>query len=198
MKSFQMRIAAVALTCLTLIGCTTELDPELFGTAIGDFRMTHLQVTVDDPIVIGLSRKLDDDTLKAALSQSLQQRFSQFEGTGDYVLSVQLVGYVLAQPGIPVLLAPRSLLGMNVSVFVKDNGEYRRLNEEAYRLVTFEDAGGDTVVGSGYTQTAEEQLHEMAENAAVDIEKWMRKNPDWFVAPDPVLSTTGTASDSEG
>lgn len=178
-----MRLAAVLLTCFALFGCTTALHPDVENAPIGDFSLTRLSVRVNDPVVGGLSRKLEDDVLNAALTQSMQSRFGRFDGGGIYLLSVELAGYVLAQPGIPVLLAPRSLLGLNVNAYVLDNGDWRRLNEETYRLVTFEDAGGDTVVGSGYTQSAEEQLAEISDNAAIEIEKWLRENPDWFDAP---------------
>lgn len=180
-----MRLAAVILILLSLVGCTTELPLGQRGTPIGDFNLTQLQVSVKDPIVGGLSRKADDAVFETALNQALHARFDRFDGTGIYTLKVDLVGYVLAAPGIPILLAPRSLLGMNVNVYVFENGAWRRLNAETYKLVTFEDAGGDTVLGSGYTQNAQEQLDELAANAAIEIEKWMRENADWFVAPDP-------------
>lgn len=186
-----MRLALVLLTCFSLLGCTTALSPDIEAAPLGNFSLTRLQVRVEDPVIGGLSRRAEDEVMTAALSEAMQSRFGRFDGDGIYLLSVELVGYVLAQPGIPVLLAPRSLLGMNVNVYVLDDGDWRRLNEETYKLVTFEDAGGDTVIGSGYTQSAEEQLAEMAENAAIDIEKWMREHPEWFTGRAPEDSPTG-------
>lgn len=175
-----MRLAAVLLTCIALMGCTTELDPDSYARPIGDFRLTHLRVNAKAPLVGALSRKASSEDLEAAVTDAVQSRFARFDGPGIYAMTADVAGYVLAAPGIPVLLAPRSLLALNVNLYVLDNGDWRQLNAETNKLVVFEDAGGDTVLGSGYTQSAAEQLAEMSENAAIEIEKWIRDNPDWF------------------
>ena len=56
----------------------------------------------------------------------------------------------------------------------------RRMADRFHAQPVFEDAGGDQVVGSGYTQTADEQLEELASNAAIEIERWLRDNESWF------------------
>lgn len=161
--------------------CTTELDPQVANSGLGDFSLDRVVIVVDEPQQgYVISREADEAYMKAALEQAITSRFARFEGDNSYSIGIKVTGYVLARPGVPVLLAPRSLLGMNVNVY---DDVPRRLNGKPKQLVVFEDAGGDTVVGSGYTQSAEEQLAEMADNAAIEIEKWLRENEDWFGGP---------------
>ncbi|MEM8555593.1 MAG: hypothetical protein AAGF71_12315 [Pseudomonadota bacterium] len=177
------RIMSVALLAL-LLGCTSELEPEVAQSSLEDFSLGRLIVVVDAPGKGALSRTASDDVINASVTNALNAQFGRFDGRGQYILGVKVVGYVLAQPGIPVILAPRSILLMNVLVF---DPAGRKLHDDPKRLTVFEDAGGDTVVGSGYTQSAQEQLDELSSNAAIEIEKWMRENADWFVLP-PELS----------
>ncbi|WP_138466388.1 hypothetical protein [Poseidonocella sp. HB161398] len=183
------RTALALAASLALMGCTTNIAPEIEGRALGDFSLQHLVVIVDDPQKGPMSRGMDDEALKAAVSGAVETRFRRFQGSGQYSIGIKVVAYALAAPGIPVLLAPRSLLGMNVAVFDADQN---RISGDWKQMVVWEDAGGDTVLGSGYTQSAEEQLAELADNAAVEIEKWLRENEDWF-APAAPVAAAGTA-----
>lgn len=174
------------LTCagLLLAACTTELNPRVASSPVGDFRLDRVVVIVEEPTVGALSRRVDNDTLKSTVSQALEERFARFDGETTFAIGAKAQGYVLAQPGIPVVFSPRSMLFLSVNVYYVDpEGQAFRLNDEPNNLTVFEDAGGDTFVGSGYTQSAEEQLEELASNAAIEIEKWMRSNAEWFTAP---------------
>lgn len=162
---------------LALSSCTTELDSETQASALGDFRLDRVVVIANDPSMGALSRSISDEALELAVNEALEARFRRFEGDKTYSIGVKIQGYVLAAPGIPILLAPRSLLGISVNVY---NDVPARLNVKTKNMTIFEDAGGDTVVGSGYTQSKEEQLAELAKNAAIEIELWLRENEGWF------------------
>lgn len=171
------RLGAALLALAALAACTTELDQATQASGIGDFKLDRLVVIADGAQIGALSRRATDADLENAVAAALEPRFRRFDGAGSYSIGVKVQGYVLAQPGIPVLLAPRSLLLLSVNVY---DDRPARLNRKPRNMTVFEDAGGDTVVGSGYTQSAEQQLTEMAENAAVEIEKWLRENERWF------------------
>lgn len=174
------RPLALLLLVFTLIaaGCTSELDEATRNTPIGDFRLDRLVVVMDDEPQTGFhSRKVSNATLKAAVEKAVEPRLRRFEGAGSYSIGIKVQGYILAHPGVPILLAPRSNLFLSVNVY---DAVPSRINEEPRNLTIWEDAGGDTVVGSGYTQSADEQLAELADNAAVEIERWLRENEAWF------------------
>lgn len=170
-------IASAAALLAVLAGCTSELDSETSSTAIGDFRLDRLVVIVKDPITGPVTRTLPDDVVKAAVTKSMDERLRRFQGDGSYSIGIKVAGYVLAPPGIPVLFAPKSALFLSVNAY---DDVPSRLHPEPKNLTVFEDAGGDQVVGSGYTQTAEEQLAELSENAAIEVERWLRDNESWF------------------
>ncbi len=175
---------AVAAVLLLAAGCTTDLSPDVARQPIGDFRLEHLVVVVEEPFSPAVSRKLSDEVIDAALTEAVEARLGRFDGAGTYSIGIKVSGYVLAPRAIPIIFAPRSQLYLNILAY---DATPERLNAEPRQLVVNERAGGDTVIGSGYTQSAEEQLAELADNAAIEIEKWLRDNADWF-APEPADS----------
>jgi len=171
------RAAALLALPLLLAACTSELDPDVARSGIGDFSLDRIVVIIEDPLVPPYSRSLSEAQVKAAVEDSLKRRFGRFEGSGKYSIGVKVHGYVLSGPAVPVLFAPRSQLFLSVNAY---DAVPARLNPDTLQLTVHEDAGGDTFIGSGYSQTAEQQIAELAENAAIEIERWMRKNPEWF------------------
>lgn len=178
----------LCLAGLVLAGCTTELDEVTRNSPIGDFRLEHLVVVVDAPYRGPVSRSISDAALDAAVTEALKARLSRFDGSGAYSIGVKVTGYVLAPRAVPILFAPRSQLFLNVIAY---DATPARLNAEPLQLVVNERAGGDTVIGSGYSQTAEEQLAELAQNAAIEVEKWLRANAEWFVSGGPAGAGAG-------
>ena len=90
-------------------------------------------------------------------------------------------GYALAPPGIPVLLAPKSILVLSANVW--DDAEARKLHAEPERITVFEGANATTIIGSGFTKTKEEQMRALSRNAARAIQNWILTNPDWLALP---------------
>lgn len=169
--------AVLLFAILGLAACTSPLDPEVQRSGLGDFRLQHLVVIVDEPIKGVVSRSVTDAQLKTAVTDAVGDRFSRFSGDVPFSIGIKVQGYVLAPRAIPILFAPRSQLFLSVNAY---DGAQQRLNTDTRNLIVNERAGGDTVIGSGYTQTAEEQLAELADNAAIEIERWLRENEDWF------------------
>ena len=172
-----MRLLFPVIVAALLSACTSALDPTVERSGLGDFKLDRLVVIVDDPTTSIVSREASDAQLKAAVTQAVEKRLRRFSGDGSYSIGIKVQGYVLAPPGIPVLFAPRSTLFLSVNAY---DSVPQRLNEDTRNLTVWEDAGGDTVIGSGYSQTGQEQLDELAENAAIEIERWLRENEDWF------------------
>lgn len=169
------RFLLIAL--LGLAACTSPLDPEVQRSGLGDFRLQHLVVIVDEPIKGPVSRSATDAQLKNAVTDAVGTRFRRFAGDTPFSIGIKVQGYVLAPRAVPILFAPRSHLFLSVNAY---DGAQQRLNTDTLNLTVNERAGGDTVIGSGYTQTAAEQLEELADNAAIEIERWLRENEDWF------------------
>jgi len=167
----------LVLTLMGLAACTAPFDPEIERSGLGDFTLQHLVVIVDAPIKGPVSRSATDAQLKAAVTDAVGTRFRRFAGDTPYSIGIKVQGYVLAPRAVPVLFAPRSHLFLSVNAY---DGDQQRLNADTLNITVNERAGGDTVVGSGYYQTAEEQLAELAANAAIEIERWLRENEDWF------------------
>ena len=90
-------------------------------------------------------------------------------------------GYALAPPGIPVLLAPKSILVLSANVW--DDAEARKLHAEPERITVFEGANATTIIGSGFTKTKEEQMRALSRNAARAIQNWILTNPEWLALP---------------
>lgn len=166
-----------ALAALFLSSCTTELDEVTRASSLGDFRLQHLVVIVDEPIKGVVSRTVTDAQLKTAVTDAVAERFERFSGDTPFSIGIKVQGYVLSPRAVPILFAPRSQLFLSVNAY---DGAQQRLNADTRNLVVNERAGGDTVIGSGYSQTADEQLVELAYNAAIEIERWLRENEDWF------------------
>ena len=163
---------------LLLAACgNPELEPR--PEPIGDFRPGHLVVVADAPQQGPFSRDASREELETALRTELEQRLRRYDGDGLYHIGVKVEGYVLAQPGIPVVYQPKSVLLLGVSVI--DNATRQRLNPEAERIYAFEGLRNTVpVLGSGLTRSKEEQLENLAFSAAKEVEAYLRRNPQWF------------------
>jgi hypothetical protein len=168
-----------ALTVLTLAACAAEEDLSLPPEPLGQFRLGH-NIAIADNVTKGpFSREFTEDQLEAAVQDAVAERLRRYDGDGLYHLGIVIGGVVLAQPGIPVVYAPRSAMIVDVTVF--DNDTRKKLNEEPFRIVAGEGLRNMApVVGSGYVRSAEEQLDNLSKEVAKAIEAWLRDNPDWF------------------
>lgn len=150
-----------------------ELRPEL-----GNFRLAHNIALAGNAVRGPLSREAEAADWEEAIRAEVGRRFGRYQGDRLYHLAVNVDAYVLAVPGIPLVASPRSVL--IIGVFVWDDALGRPLNEERRQLTVFESLSGETLLGSGLTQSAEQQMATLARNAALMIENWLAEHPEWF------------------
>ena len=174
-----LRLTA-ALAALGLLAACAAGDADLAGPPkpMGDFRLGHNIVVARDPAIGPLSRKASEAEWQTVLTKAIDARFGSYRGSKLYPLGVSVDGYVIAQPGLPVVASPKSILVLTVTAW--DDAAGAKLNPEAKAITVFEGLSGDTVVGSGLTRSKPEQMQALAANAARAIQNWLLENPHWF------------------
>lgn len=179
-----LRAFLLGLLALTLAACSTP-PPALTGTPepLGDFRLGYNIVVVDKPELLPFSRQATDAEWKAELERAMAERFGRFQGTGEYHLAIKLHAYALAQPGVPIVASPKSVVLVTADVW-RPTG---KISPEPESFTVWEGIDGNNLIGSGLTQSKEQQMRKLAYNAAYMIEQWMRKHPDWFRPDGPVV-----------
>ncbi len=180
----MIKQVALVLACLGLWACSSEPE-DLTQTPepIGQFRLGH-NIAIADNVVLGpFSRELSETKLEASVQNAVAERLRRYDGGGLYHLGIIVGGLVLAQPGIPVVYAPQSVMIVDVTVF--DNTTRKKINEKPKRITAGEGFRNATpFLGSGLVRTADEQLENLSEGVARQIEDWLKENEDWF-APRP-------------
>ena len=170
----------MAALCCGLAACAaTDEDLSLPPEPLGQFRLGH-NIAIADNVTLGpFSRELSETKLEAALQSAVAKRLRRYDGDGLYHLGIVVGGLVLAQPGVPVIYAPQSVMIVDVTVF--DNTTQEKLNEKPKRITAGEGLQNAVpVLGSGYVRSADEQLENLSEGVARGIEAWLKNNPDWF------------------
>jgi hypothetical protein len=165
---------------------------------LGDFRLCYNIVTTNDAVRGPLSREADVEVIADVMRDEIDRRFLRYEGSRLYHIALHLDAYVLAVPGVPLVASPRSALIVSANVW--DDALGRPLNEEPKQFTVLESAGANSVLGSGLTQSAEEQTLMLARNMALQIENWLAENPEWFEhepAVDAEEAETAEAPESE-
>lgn len=170
-------LAAVGILAACANGA--ELGEE--RAELGNFRLCYNIVTTNDVVQGPLSREADVDAFAANIREEIDRRFGRYDGDRLYHLALHMDAYVLAVPGVPLVASPRSALILSVNVW--DDALGRPLNEEPEQLTVLEHLSGSSVIGSGLTQSAEQQMQTLSANAAIRIENWLSENPDWFNHP---------------
>jgi len=148
---------------------------------LGDFVMGLNVVVADTAQVPGISRQVTADEWEAAMKQAMVDRFGRYEGSRIYNFGINIEGYVLAPPGVPVVASPRSALIVRVHVF--EDATQTQLNPGGKQLTLVEGVSAESFIGSGWTQTKEEQMAKMAYRAALSVQNYLLDNPEWFGLP---------------
>lgn len=171
------------LGLVVVAACTAEEDLSETPEPLGQFRLGH-NIAIADNVTKGpFSRDFTSDQLEAAVQNAVAARLRRYDGDGLYHLGINIGGVVLAQPGIPVVYAPRSAMIVDVTVF--DNSTQSKLNEEPFRIIASEGLrNAAPLIGSGYVRPAEAQLDNLAAEVARAIEDWLRDHPEWFAPRD--------------
>jgi hypothetical protein len=193
MFAFAPRLMAVGL--LMLAAACTNLDPNGPLVPLGDFRLGHNVVRAIDVQKGPFSRDATEDELSTALAAAVEERFIRYDGGGLYHFGISIGGYVLAQPGLPVVYTPKSVLIFDVNIY--DNATGEKLTEKPHRITAFEGLENSApIVGSGLVRGKEEQLANLTREGARQIQDWLGQNKDWFI-PDPETPRTPFDRDAE-
>jgi len=180
----RLVLGMVMLTVLAACGGRADLDEP--PVPLGDFRLEYNIVIASKAQRGPLSRKATEEQLAEAVRSAMAERFDRYQGNSIYHFGISVEGYVLAQPGIPLILAPKSALILNVTVY--DDAAGKKLNEEPEQITVLETFGTAPIIGTGYTKNAEEQLKELSQNAAKAVERYLvrQQNTEGWFAPDPL------------
>lgn len=161
----------------------SQLDEPL--EPIGDFKLGHAAVVAPNLVEGPVSRNATEEEWIASVDAAIEERFRRYEGDRFYHMGISVEGFVLAQPGVPLVFSPKSALILRVTVW--DDATQSKLNAEPEQFTVLESFTAETVVGSGVTQTKAQQMRNLSANAALQIEKWMRRMQEeegWFGGPD--------------
>ena len=176
-----MRVLAVLMSFVMLTACNGAADLNKAAVPLGDFNLYH-NIVVAPKVAKGpLSREVPKADLIEAMRAAVAERFDRYEGSRNYHFGISLEGYVLAQPGIPLVFAPKSILIINLTVW--DDAKNAKLTPKPQQITVFESFDQGPIVGSGYTKSKEEQLKNLTQNAAKSIENFLvrqNKANDWF------------------
>lgn len=186
-----MRLISALMAVLMLTACAGRDDLTEMPEPIGTFLLGHNVVVAPNLEKGPLSREASDAEWIAAVTQAVDDRFNndRFPGSAYFHIGVAVEGYVLAQPGVPLVYTPRSVLIISVNFF--EDATQTKLNEEPIQLTIFEPCCAP-IIGSGLARSREEQLEGLAFNAARAIERTMREHADWFGGTAEVLPEDDT------
>ncbi len=175
------RLIAVFALLTTLAACTNPNDLDEAPTPLGDFKLAH-NVVVTPNITKGpASRDASDAEWIAAMTKAVDERFARYDGDKLYHIGVSIEGYVLAVPGVPIVASPKSALILNVTVW--DDAAGKKLNDKPEQITVIESFSGETWLGSGLTQSKQEQITNLSRNAAKLIQNWLireKYQKNWF------------------
>lgn len=163
-----------------LAACETN-DLKKPPVPLGDFVMGLNIAIADNAQVPGISRQVTADEWEAAMKQAMVDRFGRYEGSKIYNFGINIDGYVLAPPGVPVVASPRSALILTVHVF--DDATQTELNPGGKQLTLVEGISPESFIGSGWTQSKDQQLARMAYRGALAVQNYLLENPEWFGLP---------------
>ena len=172
------RILLALALLVGLSACSKFDDLYEVPEPMGRFLLGYAVVVVDNPEKGPLSREASDEEWKASMEGALNERFGRYDGDKYFHIAVKVEGYVLAQPGIPVVASQKSVLVISVTIW--DDEKQAKINEEPQVFTVFEKLSGETAISSGLTQSKEQQMLNLSRNAALLIHKWMLENKEWF------------------
>jgi hypothetical protein len=165
---------------------------------LGPFQLGVNVAVADNMQKVPISREATADEWEAGLTKAVADRFGYPRYSGDrlYNIGINVDGYALAPPGVPVVAAPRSVVAVSANVFLDAQGN-KRLNAKPKQLIVLESLSPESVIGTGYTSTREEQIEALSYNVAKAVEGWFLDNPQWFdpagAVPDPPAKDKGPA-----
>lgn len=184
-RLFRVIFAVFAL--VGLFGCDAH-DAGEPPRPMGNFRMGLNIVVPDMAQTIALSRQATPEEWKTVMTQAMQDRFGSYTGDKMFDFGISIDGYMLARRGIPVVANPRSALIVTVNVW--DDAKQQLLVKGGKRITFVEGISPDAVIGSGWTQTKDQQMKKLAFNVARQVQNYMLDHPEWLGLPPKTTSAS--------
>ncbi len=178
----------LALPLLAACAANDLADPPV---PLGNFALGLNIVVADKVQKVPISRNASPQEWEASMKKGVAARFGRYDVTKLYNIGISVDGYALAPPGIPVVAAPKSILVITANIW--DDAAQQKLNPEGKQLTVFESLSGDTVIGTGYTRTKQQQMDALSFNAVKRVESWLLEHPEWFDMPVPKRPTPADA-----
>ncbi|WP_246040479.1 hypothetical protein [Roseovarius arcticus] len=177
----MLRLIALFSLLLSVAACTNPNDLDKAPVPLGDFKLGYNVVVAPNITKGPASRDASKEEWTTAMKKAVGARFSRYDGDKLYHLAISIEGYVLAVPGVPLIASPKSALILNVTVW--DDAAGKKMNEKPEQVTVIESFSGETVLGSGLTQSKEKQMQNLSRNAAKLIQNWLvrqKYQEDWF------------------
>lgn len=186
-----LRLIGTGCAVLFVAGCAAQ-DLEEPAADLGPFRLGLNIVVADNMQKVPISRDATVEEWETGLSRAVANRFgpARYDGDRYYNIGINIDGYALAPPGIPVVAAPKSVVVVSANIW--DDANQQQLNTEARQFTIFENLSGESVIGTGLTSTKKQQIDALSYNVAKALEGWFLENPQWF---DPAGAVPGEAPD---
>ena len=186
-----LRLVGTGCAVLLVAGCAAQ-DLEEPAADLGPFRLGLNIVVADNMQKVPISREATVEEWETGLSKAVANRFgpARYDGDRFYNIGINIDGYALAPPGIPVVAAPKSVVVVSANIW--DDANQQQLNTEARQFTIFENLSGESVIGTGLTSTKKQQIDALSYNVAKALEGWFLENPQWF---DPAGAVPGEAPD---
>lgn len=177
--ALMLKNLAVVAALLLLAACDPKAD--LDGPPkqeLRHFLLGHNLTIARKPSVGPGSIKVSEAEWQKAMEGAIEDRFGRYKGDRLYHFGISVDGYFLtsldaAVPGVPSL---KSVLLLTVTIW--DDAKGRKLNEEAKEIAVI-----SAFSGAGPFPTKERLLDALTAKAALEIEAWLLKNPQWFTPP---------------
>lgn len=174
-----MRAILAVLTAVILLSACTVANPDNEEQVpLGDFKLDLNVAVTDSAKKMGVTRDASPEEWEDALEAAIEKRFRRYEGDKLYHISYSLDGYILATKGGRLALAPRS--AMSVTVHVWDSETKTQLKDRSKQMLILEQLDGETLIGSGFFNSKEQQMDNLAAQFAKAVERWLVSNGDLF------------------
>ncbi|WP_286193366.1 hypothetical protein [Tropicibacter sp. R16_0] len=172
-----------SLACVSFLAACGSTQLNEAPEDLGAFSARVIHVYTDKAKQWPLSRSAEPSEWNAPMENAMETRLRRYQGGQEYDVAVSLEGYMLAPPGVPVLVNPKSVAVVNVFVYDVANETFLAKKQQ---MEIFEDTTGQSaILGSGHSRTKEEQIAGLSLNIADAIEEWIAEQHaenGWFNA----------------